>query len=58
MTSPFPGMDPFIENREWEEFHARLNLTFDYRKPLDPPLLDAGAAWAGELIRSGRGNAK
>lgn len=26
MPSPFPGMDPFLESQEWEDFHARLNL--------------------------------
>lgn len=25
MPSPFPGMDPFLENQEWEDFHAKLN---------------------------------
>jgi Protein of unknown function (DUF4058) len=25
MSSPFPGMDPFIENQEWEDFHTRLH---------------------------------
>jgi len=25
MPSPFPGMDPYIENQEWEDFHTRLN---------------------------------
>ncbi len=25
MPSPFPGMDPHIENQEWEDFHARYN---------------------------------
>jgi hypothetical protein len=25
MPSPFPGIDPFIEISEWEDFHARLN---------------------------------
>jgi hypothetical protein len=24
MTSPFPGMDPFIESQRWEGFHARM----------------------------------
>jgi hypothetical protein len=24
MPSPFPGMDPFIENQEWSDFHASL----------------------------------
>ena len=23
MPSPFPGMDPFIETQEWDDFHAR-----------------------------------
>ena len=26
MPSPFPGMDPFIEAQEWEDFHSRFNL--------------------------------
>jgi len=25
MTNPFPGIDPFIEGQEWEDFHARFN---------------------------------
>ncbi len=25
MPSPFPGMDPFIELQEWEDFHQRFN---------------------------------
>ena len=25
MPSPFPGMDPYLEAQEWEDFHARLN---------------------------------
>jgi hypothetical protein len=25
MPSPFPGMDPFVENQEWEDFHTRFN---------------------------------
>ncbi len=24
MPSPFPGMDPFIEGQEWEDFHSRF----------------------------------
>ena len=27
MPSPFPGMDPFIEMQEWQDFHARFNTT-------------------------------
>ena len=26
MPSPFPGMDPFLENQEWDDFHGRFNL--------------------------------
>jgi hypothetical protein len=25
MRSPFPGMDPFLEGVEWEDFHTRFN---------------------------------
>jgi hypothetical protein len=25
MPSPFPGMDPFIEGQEWEDFHTSFN---------------------------------
>ena len=25
MPSPFPGMDPYIESQEWEDFHSRIN---------------------------------
>lgn len=25
MPSPFPGVDPYIENQEWQDFHARFN---------------------------------
>lgn len=25
MPSPFPGMDPFLEGQEWEDFHTRFN---------------------------------
>jgi hypothetical protein len=25
MQSPFPGMDPFIESQEWEDFHTTFN---------------------------------
>ncbi|MEZ6059234.1 MAG: DUF4058 family protein [Planctomycetaceae bacterium] len=26
MKSPFPGMDPFLEGQEWQDFHNRLNV--------------------------------
>ena len=25
MPSPFPGMDPYLEGPEWEDFHSRIN---------------------------------
>jgi hypothetical protein len=26
MASPFPGMDPFLENQEWKDFHTDFNV--------------------------------
>lgn len=26
MPSPFPGMDPYIEMQEWDDFHSRFNV--------------------------------
>lgn len=26
MPSPFPGMDPFLENQEWKDFHTDFNV--------------------------------
>lgn len=34
MPSPFPGMDPFIEQQEWEDFHATFNTVI--RETLGP----------------------
>ena len=31
MPSPFPGMDPFLESQEWEDFHTRLITAFSER---------------------------
>lgn len=31
MPSPFPGMDPFLEAQEWEDFHTRLMTAFSDR---------------------------
>ena len=31
MPSPFPGMDPFLELQEWEDFHTRLITAFSDR---------------------------
>lgn len=34
MPSPFPGIDPFIECQEWEDFHATFNTVI--RESLSP----------------------
>lgn len=34
MQSPFPGMDPYIEGQEWEDFHATFNTVL--RESLSP----------------------
>jgi hypothetical protein len=34
MPSPFPGMDPFIEDQEWEDFHSTFNTVM--REALAP----------------------
>jgi hypothetical protein len=36
MPSPFPGMDPFIEAQEWNDFHVTLNVGI--RELLTPQL--------------------
>ena len=36
MPSPFPGMDPFLENQEWEDFHTTFNTVL--REQLAPRL--------------------
>ena len=36
MPSPFPGMDPFLEFQEWEDFHATFNTVI--RELLAPRL--------------------
>lgn len=36
MPSPFPGMDPYIESQEWEDFHTTFNTVM--REALAPPL--------------------
>ena len=38
MPSPFPGMDPYIENQKWEDFHSRFMTTFaDQLMPIVRP---------------------
>ena len=41
MPSPFPGMDPFLEGAEWEDFHATFNTVIrEYLAPrLEPRYL-------------------
>ena len=34
MSSPFPGMNPFLEGQEWEDFHATFNTVL--RETLSP----------------------
>ena len=36
MPSPFPGMDPFLEGPEWEDFHATFNTVL--RELLSPTI--------------------
>ncbi len=36
MSSPFPGMDPFLESQEWEDFHTTFNTVL--RERLAPSL--------------------
>ncbi len=36
MPSPFPGMDPFLESQEWDDFHYSLNAAI--RDALSPRL--------------------
>jgi len=38
VPSPFPGMDPYVEMQEWEDFHSRFNLAVaDAIQPLVRP---------------------
>ena len=60
---PLKGNDPEVSLDLAAAFatvydRARYDLTLDYRQPLDPPLSDADAVWAGELIHSRRENLK
>ncbi len=59
MRSPFPGMDPYLE-QFWRDVHARLidkayrngrYHSIDYRVAPEPPLEGTDAAWADELLR-------
>lgn len=38
MPSPFPGMDPFLQSQEWEDFHTRLMTALsDHLSPTIEP---------------------
>ena len=59
MRSPFfPRMDPYLEQSAlWPDVHdrlherARFDLGQDFSQPPVPPLSEADAAWARELIQ-------
>lgn len=36
MPSPFPGMDPYLEDQEWEDFHSTFNTVL--REVLSPAM--------------------
>ena len=42
MSSPFPGMNPFLEGHEWEDFHATFNTVL--RETLAPRIRPKYAA--------------
>jgi hypothetical protein len=44
MSSPFPGMDPFVESQIWEDFHN--SFIFTIREQLVPFLRPKYAAQA------------
>jgi hypothetical protein len=45
--SPFPGMDPYLEQAYQEGHHDML----DYSRPLDPPLPAAEAEFAERVLK-------
>lgn len=52
MPSPFPGIDPYLESREWEDFHTSFLVTF--RESLLtrlPPHYSAGVEKSVYLVR-------
>ena len=54
MSSPFPGMDPYLEPH-WLDVHLRertLRCRLDYHREPGPPLDDADAAWADALLKA------
>jgi hypothetical protein len=53
MSSPFPGMDPYLEAHYHE---AAYDLSIDYREPPPPPPLSAAEADWLKTIVSKSGN--
>jgi hypothetical protein len=55
MRSPFPGMNPYLEQPAfWSSFHTRLMVAIaDTVAP--PRLLEADQQWVDELLASLRG---
>ena len=66
MTSPFPGVDPYLEDQDyWREFHkafiswtqdaraerARYERSIDYTAPMKLPLSAEDRAWAERIAR-------
>jgi len=47
MPSPFPGMDPYLENPRW--FHGLHN---NYQDPVEPPLQPEKADWFKVIVRA------
>jgi hypothetical protein len=65
MPSPFPGMDPYLENPEiFPDFHDSFVTCYDagpYAREIDysesqiiPPLDANQAAWVTEILRNSR----
>lgn len=54
MASPFPGMDPYIEDPElWGDFHS--DLAIDYHLPPPPPKFDkVDAIWIEKRLQTVR----
>ena len=61
MASPFPGMDPLAEGdpevsldlqRVFTTVYDRTGYDYalDYQRPIEPPLVEADAAWAAQLL--------
>jgi hypothetical protein len=57
MPSPFPGMDPYLENPDWfPGLHDNL-IVFMSRDPIVPRLKPDQAKWAAALLKPRRRHA-